>query len=281
MEKTIYKLPDHFNIGNDSEYGVYHYSTQKNSYKNKVIFTKNLINIIIKGEKDIFGASTFSKINNSQLLLLPASSVLMSELNTDEHFESLIIYFSDTFLTKFLLKYDIEIPDRVKTGHIVVNKDEFLVHYEHSLLLLKKQTVQKAIFQVKIEEILLYFMQLNPDMMYPFLGRFSSQDPLVKLQQVVQYNLDNQLSLEELAFLCNMSTSTFKRRFAQVFEYSPMKYFINHKMQKAKILLQRQMKPSEISEHLGYENLSAFSKEFKKHFGVAPTHWQKISEPIG
>jgi AraC family transcriptional regulator, exoenzyme S synthesis regulatory protein ExsA len=281
MAATTYTLPELFNIGNNSEYGVLFYSTNKSTYRNKVVFSKNLINFILKGEKEIYTSHSFNKVSNNQIVLLPASNVLMSELNTVEIFESIIIYFSDHFLTDFLLKYQIEIHEFGRQGIQIVPKDDFLSHYEQSLLLLKTKPNQSAIFQAKIEEIILYLLKANPVAMLSLLGNISTSDPLVRLKQIVQFNLDKNLTLEELAFLCNSSLSTFKRNFVQVFSSPPQKYFLAHKMNKAKLLLQKQMKPSEISALLGYENLSAFSKEFKKHFGVPPSNWQHVIELMG
>lgn len=273
MLATTYTLPELFNIGNNKEYGVLFYSTTKSSYKSKVVFSKNLINIILKGEKEIYTSNSFNSVTNNQIVIFPASNVLMSELNTAETFESIIIYFSDHFITDFLLKFQIEIQEFSTKGIQVLPKDDFLIHYEESLLMLKNKPNQIEIYQAKIEEILLYLLKTNPAAMFSILGTISTSDPLVRLKQIVQFNLDKNLTLEELAFLCNNSLSTFKRNFVQVFSCPPQKYFMAHKMNKAKLLLNRQMKPSEISDLLGYENLSAFSKEFKKQFGVAPSNW--------
>ena len=40
-----------------------------------------------------------------------------------------------------------------------------------------------------------------------------------------------------------------------------------------------QKRPSEIYADLGYENLSAFSTEFKKHFGMPPKQFQIGNDP--
>lgn len=49
---------------------------------------------------------------------------------------------------------------------------------------------------------------------------------------------------------------------------------MNHRMEKAKQLLQKHKKPSEIYLDLGYENLSSFSLEFKKIYGVSPSKFE-------
>jgi AraC-like DNA-binding protein len=91
--------------------------------------------------------------------------------------------------------------------------------------------------------------------------------------------MEKGLTIDELAFLCNMSVSTFKRHFSEVFHTSPKKYFIQNRMEKAKKLLQLNKRTSEIYFELGYSNLSSFSSEFKKHFGVSPKQFHAEFEP--
>jgi len=80
------------------------------------------------------------------------------------------------------------------------------------------------------------------------------------------------LKLEEIAFLCNMSLSTFKRNFTAEYKVSPGKWLQDKKLQRAKDLLESgHLKSSDIYLEVGYNNLSNFSIAFKNKFGVSPT----------
>lgn len=108
----------------------------------------------------------------------------------------------------------------------------------------------------------------------PFIATMLKEDGPNSLQQVVQNHKFTNLTTSDMAFLCNMSLSTFKRKFQAAYDTSPKKYVIAEKMKKAAQLLQGSKKPSEIYFDLGYENLSSFSNEFKKHFGTRPSSYQ-------
>ena len=96
-----------------------------------------------------------------------------------------------------------------------------------------------------------------------------------RLKRVVESNIYSNLTLDELAFLCHMSLSTFKRKFERLYGMSPMRWFHEKRMQQAAIMLRRQhRKASEIYGDLGYENLSSFVQAFKKEFGVTPRVYQ-------
>ena len=89
-------------------------------------------------------------------------------------------------------------------------------------------------------------------------------------------NLIKNISLEELAFLCNISLSTFKRRFEKIYGMSPSKWMLQKRMEIAKDLLQHyNEKPGEVYHQVGYENHSSFSQSFRQIFGVTPKEFQR------
>ena len=74
-----------------------------------------------------------------------------------------------------------------------------------------------------------------------------------------------------MAFLCSVSTSTFKRQFRKIYHSSPTSWFAEQKMKlAAQLLTKHNERPSEIWFKLGYETHTSFTKSFKKHFGVSP-----------
>lgn len=93
--------------------------------------------------------------------------------------------------------------------------------------------------------------------------------------EIVQQNLYTNLSLSELAHLCNMSLATFKRKFTDFYKVSPAKYILQKKLEKAIQLLGHKSKPiSEIAYECGFETISNFDKAFKKQFLKSPTEFR-------
>lgn len=65
----------------------------------------------------------------------------------------------------------------------------------------------------------------------------NSNDATRKFIHTIESNQLNKLSLKELAFLCNMSISTFKREFEKHYTESPVKWFQNKRLEYARHLL--------------------------------------------
>ena len=275
MKKDTYSLPNDFLGDLQAETHLLIYETEKSSAKNKVCFSQNLICLMLEGEKEIYCADTFSAIDNSSLFLLCKGNSLMTEKKPVFcNFRSILIFFSDDFLLDFMLKYKIERSTQLPpspTGITVFEKDDFVRTFEQSLLL-GKSVFQNEVFRtIKIHEILIYLLNVNTADMECFIQRALSKNNSFLLQKLVNSDNCQKLTIEEMAFIANMSVSTFKRKFLEIYHTTPKKYFIQKRMKKAEILLLNKQKPSDFYLNLGYENLSSFSHEFKKYFGVSPS----------
>ena len=79
--------------------------------------------------------------------------------------------------------------------------------------------------------------------------------------------------IEDLAQLCNMSPTAFRRNFKEELGTSPVKYRNHLRMQKALAMLKEQdFTISEISELLNFTDVYYFSKLFKSTYGFTPSH---------
>lgn len=281
MDYSVFNLPDFLSRGQHTDTYLHFYKAGKSSIKNKVVFTQNLICILLEGSKEIFNQVSHAKIEPDKLFLLAAGTALMSDgVATNGRYESILIFFSNDFLVDFCLRHHIQTPGKKEDLTLItLNKDDFLFNYEKSLTLLEQTRDEHNLQKIKIEELLLYLLQKYPSQINSFITQAFQSSQENKIKQVVLANIEKGLAIDELAFLCNMSVSTFKRHFSEVFQTSPKKYFIQHKMEKAKKLLQLNKRTSDICFELGYSNLSSFSSEFKKHFGVSPKQFHAEFEP--
>lgn len=89
-------------------------------------------------------------------------------------------------------------------------------------------------------------------------------------------NYDKAISTKELADLCNLSLSHFRRIFKENFGISPMQYRETVRIYWAKQFLKSDLfTVSEVASKLGYYDIYHFSKEFKKATGLSPISYKK------
>lgn len=272
MER-VYILPDEFFGKTSAEVQVYFYQTNLSSQKNKVSFRQHLLCLLLEGHKEVFAGTGHVSFDSHSLLLMPAGNTLMSERTTNKKaYKSILLFFSDAFLADLIARNSMK-PKRgsVSQDLFLFSNDPYIQNFEQSLQLLQEVLAKDSkLTRTKLEEILLYLFAKDPRTFLDFAGRAMQQNKDMHLMEVIYRQTDPNLSNEELAFLCHMSVSSFKRRFSEAFNTTPKQYFINKKMEKAASLLHQNKRPSEIYFELGYETQSAFSNEFKKHFGISP-----------
>jgi AraC-like DNA-binding protein len=84
-------------------------------------------------------------------------------------------------------------------------------------------------------------------------------------------NLAEVVSVDELAQLVNMSTSSFRKSFRAVMHMPPLQYAKAIKLDRAQIYIQQGKNASEAGYLVGYNSPAQFSREYKRHFGYAPS----------
>lgn len=87
----------------------------------------------------------------------------------------------------------------------------------------------------------------------------------------IHHNLGQIISVEELADMVNMSTTTFHRNFKEVMHLSPLQYAKSIKLHRAQVLIREGKRANEAGYLVGYNSPAQFSREYKRQFGYAPS----------
>jgi len=83
-------------------------------------------------------------------------------------------------------------------------------------------------------------------------------------------------TLEELAREANTSRSVLAERFQNLVGNSPMQYLTQWRMLLAANLLRRSNVPlARVAEEVGYQTDTAFSRAFRREFGLPPVTWRR------
>jgi len=87
---------------------------------------------------------------------------------------------------------------------------------------------------------------------------------------------NNELTVAELAAMCNISEAYFRRLFEAKFGVSPKEYIINKRIGYAKQLLETgEVSVTDTAFLCGYSENTHFSREFTKRVGVSPNEYKK------
>jgi AraC-like DNA-binding protein len=162
--------------------------------------------------------------------------------------------------------------------YISFRKDAFVYNYIASLasLIQAGVNISGEMKLLKFEELMLYLLEKHPQPILSFMAAQNTGARDFAIRKTVEANLTSNISLEEMAFLCNTSLSTFKRLFTKIYGTSPNKWILLRRMELAKdLLIHFKEKPGDIYHKIGYENHSSFSKSFRQVYGITPKDFQK------
>lgn len=97
----------------------------------------------------------------------------------------------------------------------------------------------------------------------------------VELKKVIENNLYNKLGTEQLAYLCNMSLSKFKREFKKTFSETPARYIKQKRLIRAEqLLLTTDESVTQIAFAVGFVDVSTFSDSFQKKYKLPPSKYR-------
>jgi AraC-like DNA-binding protein len=121
-------------------------------------------------------------------------------------------------------------------------------------------------------------LPLVPESRMNINGSDNVRDVLLeKINSIVRKNLDKQITIADLASEMNYSVSYLRAIFRENLGISLGKYIRESRLSRAaQLLLEAELSVTEIAAKTGFESLFAFSRAFKKAYGVSPKAYSKL-----
>jgi AraC-like DNA-binding protein len=282
----ILQLPENFiNTKNTiPDLFVFDYIMTTDIVNRKANVNLNLFSFLQTGQKKINFADTSITINENQSVLIKPGNCLFTELLLEEQtYFCKLFFFSQNSLESFFLKHKNSFNFSIKKNHseipfFIIENDNYIKSFIQSLstIMTIESEFSQELFMVKFEEILLYLIFKYEQSFIDYLHSLITHENKTSFKTVIENNVISNLKIEEIAFLCNRSLSTFKRHFITEFQETPGRWIQRKRLLYAKEQLEhKKCKPSDIYIDIGYTNYSNFSTAFKNEFGINPKEIQK------
>ncbi len=135
--------------------------------------------------------------------------------------------------------------------------------------------ITKEIIALKIKEILFLLLRSKKaEQVAGLLEDFVNRNT-TGFKNTVENHVFNDISLEELAHLCNMSLSTFKRHFKKIYNTTPLDFLIERRLEESrKLLATSDQSIVDIALGAGFKNMSHYSRKFKEKYGIPPSKYK-------
>lgn len=272
-------LPNGLNTDLSRPFHIIDYVSEKKYLKELINLNWHIFSFTIEGEEKIFFENSSISVNKSEFMILKSGLKFISIKIAPEKnsFRSLLFLVSNEKLSEFARKYHYSHSNIIKSNPVLsIPYDDFVLNYRASLLdvLRLKKGAQEKLLEFKFNEMMIYLLEKFGTKIIGFL-KFSGNEANAHFMSVIENNKFNKLSLKELASLCHMSISTFKREFRKQYNSTPSQWFQNQRLSFAAYLLKNEFhRSSNVLEISGYKNLSAFTQAFKNKFGVTPKKYK-------
>jgi AraC-like DNA-binding protein len=234
-----------------------------------------------EGKTQINSASEQVPIAHQESVLLKCGSYftdLLKYSNADR-FEILVFHLYPGILRKI---YKNEFPpflrpslknsfiDKIATDDVIKKFIESLYFYFDNPAL-----VSDGLLELKIKELVLLLVQSkNAESVVSLFAELFTPRNLT-LKEVVNNHLFSNLSIDDLANLSNLSTSTFHRTFCTLFNDTPANYIKTKRLERGKELLSMSsLSISEIAFQTCFNDVAHFSRSFRAVYQCSPTEYR-------
>jgi len=238
----------------------------------------NYLVYVLSGRK-IWSTNNVSYELNEGDSIFVAKGAHYIEQIMGKEFCVLIFFFPDDFLEEVLdgANYKRKSKSETVQKFIPIDVNESLQLYFQSMasLFSKRPSPSKQLLSLKFKELVLQLLnyQTQPAL-FSFFDSVKSS-PEHKFRQLIGNNIQFNLGIEDYAKMANMSQSTFKRFFKQVFKTSPGQYILNNRLSLASLLLKNSNKSiQQIANESGFENPAHFTRMFNKKYKLSPSKFR-------
>jgi transcriptional regulator GlxA family with amidase domain len=131
------------------------------------------------------------------------------------------------------------------------------------------------IIEIKVKEILLLLLNSKKAEEVSLLLEHFVHKKTAGFKEVIEAHILSDISLTELAQLCNMSLSTFKRHFRKIYNCTPNEYLFAKRLENSKKLLATsEQSLDDIAILSGFKTTAHFSRKFKERFAIPPSQYK-------
>ncbi|SDY21557.1 transcriptional regulator, AraC family with amidase-like domain [Collimonas sp. OK242] len=150
------------------------------------------------------------------------------------------------------------------------------------LNLISSQVGKTTIAAIADQFILEHVRDHKDQQRVPLTVRMTSARPaMVEVVSLMEANIEEPLSLDELAQLSNSSPRQLQRMFKEHMGMSPTHYYLTLRLRKARELLrQTDMSILSITVACGFQSACHFSKTYREIFSVAPSTERRQQAPV-
>lgn len=242
---------------------------------------EHIIFYVLKGQATLSHCRKKHIVKKDEFVLLKRATMygFIKEGNiigTESAFHGLLFCLKDEILLDFIRMANIhrEATDSYKlavrqaNGRLKAFTESLMPYFDDSM------NIDDGLLKLKIMELLYDVIHSDNQMQQQIL--MLGQPTRKNINEVMEENFLNPVSVPELAYLSGRSLSSFKREFQELYHIPPTLWIRQRRLEHARHLLETtDASISEICYISGFENPTHFTRLFKELYGKSPSSMRK------
>ncbi len=235
--------------------------------------------IVAQGAKRVTLGDQTYEYDESGMVVYAAEILIKANIikaSIDEPYLCLVVHIDPKRLNELAMRvFPHGIPKAQDTQAIYVgNNSPKIVKAATRLLdLALQQEDADLLIPLVIDEMLIRLLRSHAGPSIAQMGITDSHAQ--KIARVITWLKERyaeQVKVEDLAHIANMSPSAFHQHFKSITSMAPVQFQKALRLQEArKLMIGKMMDVSTASYEVGYSSVSQFSREYSRHFGKSPT----------
>lgn len=244
----------------------------------------NEINLTLEGNlttqrHTVDGKTRVDCGDSETMCMTPVGQML--EAHWEDEYENVLIDFTPKYLSK--MANEMHLSSNIELRETVSKKDHLIQHLSLAFLTeAEKNEAASRLYSESIAHTLMFHIVKNYTngvvQAKQFLGGLSG-NRLRRVTDFINDNLEQDLTLTEIAQVADLSHFHFARAFRKTMGVTPQQYITNRRIEKAKELLEKSNLPIvEVGFQTGFKNQSHFTTLFRKFTSLTPKIWREVKQ---
>ena len=246
---------------------------------NEVNMTLN--GILYTTRQTAAGRTRSDSADTESMCLMPVGQTVSA--NWRNNFEYLSVDFSQQYLAS--MAEEMNLSPRIELRETVSERRDLLVQQLGLAFLAEaeKGAAASRLYSESISHTLMFHLIKNystADFREKSYSGGLSGSKLRRVTDFINDNLEQDLTLTEIARIAGLSHFHFARAFRKTMGITPQQYITNRRIEKAKELLAKSDLPIvEVGFQSGFKNQSHFTTLFRKVTSLTPRSWRELKLP--